>query len=59
MAVIIKNIKPMAQHRKVQNKSADIEHLAMTIHGVNYGKDEIEAAYAEFAGLIDAIHILS
>ena len=33
----------------------NVEHLAMTIHGVNYGKDEIESAIAEFAGLLDAM----
>lgn len=30
-------------------------HVSMTIHGVGYGLDETEVAYAQFAGLRDAI----
>lgn len=32
-----------------------IEHICLTLHGVNYGLDEIESFESEVAGLLDAI----
>jgi hypothetical protein len=36
-------------------QAADVEHLALTIHGPGYGLDEIEAFESELSGVIDAI----
>lgn len=36
-------------------KAPSIAHLSLTIHGANYGLDEIEAFKAEIAGIFDAI----
>jgi len=39
----------------LSKKDPDIKHLAMTIHGPGSGKDEIESAYSQFGGIIDAL----
>jgi hypothetical protein len=36
-------------------EAPDITHLAMTVHGVNYGLDEVESFLAQFAGFLDAL----
>lgn len=36
-------------------EAANIKHLAMTIHGVGYGLDEIETIRAQFAGFLEAL----
>jgi len=33
----------------------DTEHVGLTLHGANYGLDEVEAFEAEIAGLVDAV----
>jgi len=35
--------------------SPNIRHLGITLHGANYGLDEIEALEAEIAGIVDAV----
>lgn len=37
------------------NVAPNTRHLAMTIHGVGFGLDEIEAVHAQLAGYLDAI----
>lgn len=37
------------------NDASEIEHLSLTLHGVNYGLDEAEAFESEIAGLLDSI----
>lgn len=39
----------------LKKAAPDTIHLAMTIHGPGFGLDEVEAAFAQFAGYIDAI----
>ena len=39
------------------DKDPNIKHLAMTIHGGGYGRDEIESAFAQFNGVVDALKI--
>lgn len=39
----------------LQQVKPDAEHVCFTLHGVNYGLDEIEAFEAEIAGMADAI----
>jgi hypothetical protein len=34
----------------------DVEHVAMTMHGVGYGLDEKESFLAQIGGLFDAVH---
>lgn len=36
-------------------EAPEIEHLSLTLHGVNYGLDEAEAFESEIAGLLDSI----
>ena len=37
------------------DQEASIQHVCLTLHGANYGLDEIEAFESEVAGLIDGI----
>lgn len=39
----------------LQKAKPEAEHVCFTLHGVNYGLDEIEAFEAEIAGMADAI----
>lgn len=39
----------------LSNISPNVVHLGITLHGANYGLDEIEALESEIAGLVDAI----
>lgn len=41
---------------ELQQSMPMVRHCALTLHGANYGLDEIEAFEAEIAGLIDAIN---
>ena len=36
-------------------KAPDVAHVALTTHGANYGRDEIEAFKSEVAGILDAL----
>ena len=36
-------------------EASNVAHLALTIHGANYGLDEIEAFESELAGIVDAV----
>lgn len=38
----------------LSEESSDTRHVAMTIHGVNYGLDEREAFLAQLGGILDA-----
>lgn len=39
----------------LSEESSNVVHLGLTLHGANYGLDEVEAFEAEIAGLIDAV----
>ncbi len=39
----------------LKHLSDDTMHLCLTIHGANYGLDEVESFEAEVAGLVDAV----
>lgn len=39
----------------LERKSPNARHICLTLHGANYGLDEIEAFESEVAGLIDGI----
>lgn len=41
--------------KTLADEAPDTKHLAMTIHGVGYGLDEVEAFFAQIAGCLDAI----
>lgn len=41
--------------RTLAQKAPQTHHLAMTIHGVGYGLDEVEALLAQIGGYVDAI----
>jgi hypothetical protein len=37
------------------DEAPNTKHLSMTIHGPGYGKDEVESAFSQFNGFIDAM----
>jgi hypothetical protein len=39
----------------LSQKASKIKSLALTIHGANYGLDEVEAFNSEIAGIIDTV----
>ena len=41
--------------RHLASVKPDTQHISLTIHGVNYGLDEIESFESQVAGLLDAI----
>jgi hypothetical protein len=41
--------------KEISNHAIDVKHVCLTLHGVGYGLDEVEAFQSELAGLVDAI----
>ena len=50
-------IREFASHvlKILAEKDSTMGHLAMTINGLGFGKDEIESAFSQFGGIVDAL----
>ena len=52
-------IREFALHvlKILAEKDPSLRHLAMTINGLGFGKDEIESAFSQFGGIVDALRL--